>query len=131
MFNKPFLRERESVTDSISLSLSVCVCVYVCLALAGLELDIQLALDSHRSTCLCLLSGGIKNVCHYRPAIIIFLRSGYIARLALNSWHSCLRLLSAWDFRHRCLFATLTLAWAGSLLGTSHRMGTRGFPQQR
>lgn len=75
MFNKPFLRERESVTDSISLSLSVCVCVYVCLALAGLELDIQLALDSHRSTCLCLLSGGIKGERHHCLALS-FLRKG-------------------------------------------------------
>ncbi|CAH7126810.1 Fcor [Phodopus roborovskii] len=53
----------------VSSSLSPCSGFSVALE-AVLALYMRLALNSQKSTCLCLLSAGIKGMCHQCPAAL-------------------------------------------------------------
>lgn len=44
----------------------------------------QVSLESHRSTCLCLLSAGMKGMCHcVQPMVVVFFKN---CQIPFPSW---------------------------------------------
>lgn len=62
--------------------------------LVGLEFAMQtkLALNSQKSTCICILSAEIKNVCHYaQPKSNMFLKVKHVSLLRSTLWRKQLK----------------------------------------